>query len=169
MGTLFTNDRRVKRTAHAAGGRMVITRMSVSLIRTGHASPCQYRRKLLQRHCSGTRPIPASPDCDGRKTQTVPDVLRTTQRRHPEGPRFHQRDEGSCAQRNRTIHRHRTANVHSSQTTLPLDATDQLHARSLTRLVKAPRFGMTQPTRTDLGCSIFEYNNTEWQLRLTAG
>jgi hypothetical protein len=35
------------------GGRIFITRISVSLIRTGPTSPYKYQRKLLQRHCSG--------------------------------------------------------------------------------------------------------------------
>ena len=37
----------------AAGGRIFITRISVSLIFTGPTYPDRYQRKLLQRHCSG--------------------------------------------------------------------------------------------------------------------
>ena len=46
------------RSDHAAGGRMVITKMSVSLIRTGPTSPEEYQRKLLQCHCSGESTSP---------------------------------------------------------------------------------------------------------------
>jgi hypothetical protein len=46
------SDKR-KPSDHAAGGRIVITRMSVSLIWTGPASPEEYQRKLLHCHCSG--------------------------------------------------------------------------------------------------------------------
>jgi hypothetical protein len=35
------------RLDYAAGGRILITRISVSLIRTGPSSPKQYHRKLL--------------------------------------------------------------------------------------------------------------------------
>jgi hypothetical protein len=52
-GTLFHKSSIVKRFDYAAGGRIVITKMSVSLIRTGPASPDEYQRKLLQHHCSG--------------------------------------------------------------------------------------------------------------------
>jgi hypothetical protein len=42
-----------KRSNHAAGGRILITIISVSLIRTGPTSPHRYQRKLFQRQCSG--------------------------------------------------------------------------------------------------------------------
>jgi hypothetical protein len=41
-----------------AGGRIVITKISVSLIRTGPGSPEEYQRKLLQGHCSGEATSP---------------------------------------------------------------------------------------------------------------
>jgi len=37
---------------HAAGGWIVITRISVSLIFSGPISPAEYQRKLVQGHCS---------------------------------------------------------------------------------------------------------------------
>src|SRR5260370_13392291 len=52
-GTPFLFGLLTKPSGHAAGGRIVITRMSVSLIFTGPTSPEEYQRKLLHCHCSG--------------------------------------------------------------------------------------------------------------------
>ena len=43
---------------HAAGGRIFITRISVSLIFTGPTSPDRYQQKLLHCHCSGDSTSP---------------------------------------------------------------------------------------------------------------
>ena len=57
-GTPFFFGYRSKPFDHAAGGRIVITRISVSLIFTGTISPEEYQRKLVQGHCSGEATSP---------------------------------------------------------------------------------------------------------------